>query len=136
MPDIFLTSTFRNDWNRAFNLRVDEYLTAAGYKCFLPQRDSYQGENKKRVFDEDIAGLDNSRMVLAIAVKTQTANWGFEIGYARAHNKPVVILTDKEHPAELMPSGGASEIITVDNLDEIKEYGDRLVHAISRMLTI
>lgn len=135
MVDIFITSTFRNDWNRVFNAKIEGFLVQSGFSCFLPQRDSYQGEDKKRIFNDDIAGLESSKMVLAIAAKTQTANWGFEIGYARALKKPVVILTDKEHPVELMPSGGASEIVTVDNLDEMKEYGDRLVHVISRRLT-
>ena len=59
---------------------------------------------------------------MAVGAKTQTANWGFEIGYAYKSNKPVVVLTDKEHPVELMPEGSSKKIIVVDNLDNIFEY--------------
>ncbi len=126
MPDVFLTSTFRNDWNRAFNLRIGEVLKEMGLSSFLPQKDSNQTANRKTIYEEDIKGLTSCRGLLAVGALTQTANWGFEIGYATAKGMPVVVLTDKDHPIELMCEGAAFEVISVDNLDRIEAYKDRL----------
>src|ERR1044072_3926470 len=98
MPDVFLTSTFRNDWNRAFNLRIDALIRQAGFSSFLPQRDSDQTASRKRIHEDDVQGLKSCRCLLAIGALTQTANWGFEIGYASARGIPVIVLTDKTHP--------------------------------------
>ncbi|MBP7992819.1 MAG: nucleoside 2-deoxyribosyltransferase [Candidatus Magasanikbacteria bacterium] len=129
MKDIFITGTFRNDWNRAFNARLAEMFEAQGLTVFLPQRDSEQLGNRKETFLQDVAGIDQCKMIVAIGSRTQTANWGFEIGYAY-QKKPVIVITDQEHPVELMPEGAAAKIIVVENLDATQEYIEELVSSI------
>lgn len=133
MKNIFITGTFRNDWNRAFNLQLATALEEKGLTVFLPQRDSEQLGNRKETFLQDVAGIDQCQMIVAIGSKTQTANWGFEIGYAY-QKKPVVVITDAEHPVELMPEGAATKIMVVKDLDAISEYFDELVENINNNL--
>lgn len=134
MTDIYLTSTFRNEWNRDFNLKLVEALEERGYSVYVPQRDTEQKGDRKNIFDQDIKGIDNAKMIIAIGAKTQTANWGFEIGHAFKSGKTVVILTDKEHPAELMTEGAAGKVIIVDNLDKIESYSEALYAAINSFI--
>jgi len=134
MSDIFITGTFRNDWNREFNIKLASLLEDAGFSVFLPQRDSEQLGNRKETFLQDVQGIDSTKMIVAIGTKTQTANWGFEIGYAYKSGKPVVIITDHEHPAELMPEGAAVEIIYSDNLDDETTFKDALITTIKNNL--
>ncbi len=133
MRDIFITGTFRNDWNRAFNARLTEMFEAQGLVVFLPQRDSEQLGNRKETFLQDVAGIDQCKMIVAVGSRTQTANWGFEIGYAY-QKKPVIVITDQEHPVELMPEGAVNKIITVENLDAIDEYFEELIENVKKYL--
>lgn len=132
--DVFVTSTFRNDWNREFNVALCAALEGQGFAVFLPQRDSQQTGNRARTFAEDVEGLRQSRCVVAIGTRMQSANWGFEIGMAYALNKPVLILTDTEHPPELMTEGAMSKLIVPASIEAIDSYLDELVAAIRSML--
>jgi nucleoside 2-deoxyribosyltransferase len=122
MRDIFITSTFRNDWNRRFNFALEQALVQEGFTCFLPQRDSDQSGDRKQIYAEDVAGIERSKLMVAVGIKTQTANWGFEIGYATQAKKPVIVITDPQHPVELMCEGAASEVLVVENIDDIPSY--------------
>ena len=133
MRDIFITGTFRNDWNRAFNARLTEMFEAQGLVIFLPQRDSEQLGNRKETFLQDVAGIDQCKMIVAVGSRTQTANWGFEIGYAY-QKKPVIVITDQEHPVELMPEGAVNKIIVVKDLDAIDEYFEELIENVKKYL--
>ncbi len=65
MKDIFITGTFRNDWNKEFNLRLADILESKGWQIFLPQRDSEQLGNRKETFLQDVAGIDQCKMIVA-----------------------------------------------------------------------
>jgi nucleoside 2-deoxyribosyltransferase len=134
MKDIFITSTFRNDWNRRFNFALEQALVQEGFTCFLPQRDSDQSGDRKRTYAEDVAGLEMSKLIVAIGIKTQTANWGFEIGYATQAKKPVIVITDSQHPVELMCEGAASEVLVVENADDISSYVNHLAGLVRQWL--
>ncbi|MEN9327706.1 MAG: hypothetical protein RI947_514 [Candidatus Parcubacteria bacterium] len=134
MKQLFITGTFRNDWNKAYNLRLAEALEKKGLTLFLPQRDAEQLGNRKETFLQDVKGVDNAQILVAIGTKTQTANWGFEIGYAYKSGKPVIVITDNEHAVELMCEGAAAKVIIPENIDEIEKYIDDLVTAIHSLL--
>ncbi len=133
MKDIFITSTFRNDWNRAFNTRLAEMFEAQGLAVFLPQRNSEQVGNRRETFLQDVAGIDQCKMIVAVGSKTQTANWGFEIGYAY-QKKPIMVITDQEHPVELMPEGAVNRIMVVKDLENTSEYFEELALNIKKYL--
>lgn len=134
MKDVFITATFRNEWNRSFNVKLCAALEQRGLTVFLPQRDSSQSNDRNKTFVDDVAGLRSAASVVAIGTRTQTSNWGFEIGVAFAMNKPVIILTDKDHLPDLMPSGAMSKLIVPGDIDQIDSYIEELVSEIRRYL--
>lgn len=134
MTDIFLTGTFRNDWNKEFNLKLIKLLEERGYSVYAPQRDSEQKGGRKKIFEQNVKGIDNSKIVIAIGAKTQSANWGFEIGYAFKTGKPVIILTDSEHPVELMPEGAAAKIIIPEDIESFGSYFEGLANSIKSLI--
>ncbi|MGE0527068.1 MAG: nucleoside 2-deoxyribosyltransferase [Bdellovibrionales bacterium] len=132
MADVFITSTFRNDWNRQFNLKIAGLLSKNGISCYLPQRDTDQSGDRKRTFQENVAGIQSSKVLIAIGVQTQTANWGFEIGPAFCLKKPVIVLTDVDHPVSLMCEGAASSIIIATQLDDMESFAGDLLASLHR----
>jgi len=134
MKDIFFTATFRTDWNTKYNPKLISLLEDTGHTVYAPQRDTEQSGNKKQTFLQNVSGIDNARMVLALGSVQQTANWGFEVGYAHKGNKPILILTDNDHPADLMTEGAVQKVMSVENLDDIDSYKDELLKSIFELL--
>lgn len=136
MKDIFITGTWRKEWNKDFNPKLEEALIAEGFSAFLPQRDSDQIGTRKEIFLDDIAGVERAKLLLAIgANKAQSSNWGLEIGYAYAKGKPVIILTDKESLPDLMPEGAATEVVVPENINDIQSYIKELAALIRKLIT-
>jgi len=134
MKNIYLTSTFTNEWNVKFNPIIGDALEDIEITCYLPHRDTNQKEKDKlEIFKQDIAGINNSSIILAIALN-ESPNWGAEIGYAYGINKPILVLTNKEHNIPLICKGMTTEIIQVENLDNIEEYIKILSDKIKLML--
>jgi hypothetical protein len=48
----------------------------------------------------------------------------------------VVIVSDEEHPIELMPEGAASRVRIYKSLDSIEDYIDELVRDIQEFLLL
>jgi len=134
MTDLYFCGTFRTDWSRQFNFELEKRFTSKGLSCFLPQRDSDQSGDKKLTFEEDVAGIDGADCVVAIGAVMQSANWGFEVGYCYGKKKPVVALTDKENPLDLMTDGAIEHILVVENIDEIDSYFDDLFSIVAQNL--
>ncbi len=132
--DIFISATFRTNWSKNFNLKLEQALSNKGYTCYLPQRDSEQLGNKKQTFLENIKGVKNSKLILALGVELQSANWGLELGYAYAKQKPIIILVKKDQFIELMPEGAANHIIQTENIDNLVEYLPQLLTKIEELL--
>lgn len=134
MKDIFLTATWRKEWNKEFNPKLEQTLLEKGITCYLPQRDTDQSGTRQNIFLEDIAGIDQANVVVAMgANNAQSSNWGLEIGYAYATQKPVIILTDEQSPPDLMPEGAAAHILVPSDMNDISSYIDELVAVIKQV---
>ncbi len=129
MKDIYLTSTFTNPWNVAFNPRIGAALEAASFSCYLPHRDTDQKGGPAVVFAGDMAGMADARCIVAIA-KNESPNWGAEVGWFHASGKPIIAIAETEHAIPLICNGMVSEVIRADNLDDVGAYADRLAIAI------
>jgi len=123
---LYLTSTFTNPWNVAFNPQIGKALEDLGFICYLPHRDTDQKGSEKEIFAADLEGLRNTSCVLAIALH-ETPNWGAELGYAYSLNKPIVALTEREHAVPLICQGMVTETVRVENLNDIDSYISSLV---------
>lgn len=134
MKNIYLTSTFTNVWNVEFNHKIGDALEKAGITCYLPHRDTNQkAENRMDIFKQDINGIDNSSIVVAVGLN-ESPNWGAELGYAYGIKKSILILTNNEHEIPLICKGMATDILRVDNLDNIEEYIELLSNKIRSMV--
>lgn len=62
----------------------------------LRVRDTNQTGTDKSVFEEDIAGIKQSNVVLAIA-ENESPNWGVEVGFSHGIGKKIVALAKSGH---------------------------------------
>ena len=133
MKDIYLVSTFTNEWNVEFNTKIGEALESKGIVCYLPHRDTDQKGNNREIFSQDTLGIKKASGILAVALN-ESPNFGAEIGYAYGTGKPILALTDKNHQIPLICSGMIKEVIVVSDLDSIAEYIDLLVEKIKNLV--
>jgi nucleoside 2-deoxyribosyltransferase len=134
MTDIYLTSTFSNPWNVAFNPKIGAFLEDSGISCYLAHRDTNQQGEAAEKFSSDIKGMDEATCIVAVALN-ETPNWGAEVGYAYALEKPVIALTTNDHAIPLICNGMVAETIVVSDLDDIPGYGTDLLAAIRRHIS-
>lgn len=133
MKDIYLTSTFTNPWNVEFNFKIGDALEGKGVSCYLAHRDTNQKGPDPEKFSQDIEGIRNSSMILAIALN-ESPNWGAELGYAYSIKKPILALTDNTHKIPLICNGMVTDTLRVESLDSIDEYIDSIVEKIREMI--
>lgn len=120
---IYLASPFFNDKERAVKNRIKAILKNCEYKVHDPQKSSnpydYEDSNVEWgqcVYTLDIEAIEQSSYVIAI-------DWGlygdggtaFEVGYAKAKNKKVIVIVpnealSKEH--SLMIANGCNNFVS------------------------
>lgn len=131
MVNIYLASPFFSDEQIDRVQRVEQALdnNKTVDKYFSPRKadpeDLEIGSLPWRdfIFKNDIKHLDEATIVVAVVdyiddhVDSGTA---YEIGYAHAHKKPIIIIQEKGPKLNLM----ISESLTyyLNNIDELKEY--------------
>ena len=135
MKNIYLTSTFTNVWNEEFNPKLSEALINGDITCHLPRKNINNERTELEVFTQDIEGINNSSMILAVGMN-ESPNWGAELGYTYGIKKPILILTNKEHKIPLICKMMATEIIQVENLDKIEDYIKLLSNNIRTILSL
>jgi len=134
MKNIYLTSTFTNEWNVKFNHKIGDALERAGITCYLPHRDTNQKEvDRLEIFRQDVRGIDNASIVLAVAVN-ESPNFGAEVGYAYGIKKPILMLVDKDHEIPLICRGMGTETFRVENIDLVEEYIESLSIKIKELI--
>ncbi len=127
--DIYLTSTFRHAWNRSFNPIIGQKLEAKGISCYLAHRDTDQTATPDEIFRQDIAGINQSKVILCVA-ENESPNWGAELGYAYGRNIPIIALAQQDHALPLICNGMVTKIIRAADLNLIDIYLDELVQEI------
>ncbi len=125
MRNIYLTSTFRHEWNRNFNPLIGQVLLETGFSCHLPKMYEPEKETEGDVFKRDIDGINDAEVVLAIA-ENESPNWGAEVGYAYGIKKPIIALADKNHQIPLVLNGMITEVVCVEDLNEVGAYIGKL----------
>lgn len=126
---IYINSTIHHDWNVKFNPELCKALEEKGITCHLPQRDTNQKGIEEERFRQNTEGIKNADIMLVVA-SNESPNWGVELGYAYGLEKKIVALATTTHPIPLMAKYIVSQIITVDDLDDISSYIGKLVEAL------
>ena len=129
MADVYIDSTLHNDWNAKFNPELCEAQEAKGITCQLPQRDTNQQVEPEGKFNQNIEGIKNANILLAVA-SNESPNWGVEVGFAHGIGKNIVALATTEHAIPLMGKYMIADVVSVEDLDDIPSYIDTLVATI------
>jgi hypothetical protein len=129
MKDVYITSTLKAEWNRAFNPRLCDELEARAIRCHLPQRDTDQSGDEMTKYEQNIIGIDNSEVLLAVG-ENESINWGLEVGYAFGIGKLLVLIVLEDHFIPVMSRGMYARVLRVSDLNDIASYIEELVAAI------
>lgn len=98
----YVAGPFFNDDQVKSMERLEDVLKKAHVKMFRPRFDAGQIKNMKNatnqdlkdVFNEDIHGIDDCDFIIANLTYKDTGT-AFELGYAFATNKPVVLFNEE-----------------------------------------
>ena len=128
MKKVYLASPFFDDAELERVNKVKEILDLKGLEVFSPKE--HQNEHlefgsiewRKATFDNDVKHIDWCDVVVAIICKGNYDDSGtaWELGYAYATNKPVVLVNITGETINLMIADSIHALIT--SYDELKEY--------------
>lgn len=128
MKKVYLASPFFDDAELERVNKVKEILDSKGLEVFSPKE--HQNEHlefgsiewRKATFDNDVKHIDWCDVVVAIICKGNYDDSGtaWELGYAYATNKPVVLVNITGETINLMIADSIHALIT--SYDELKEY--------------
>ena len=128
MKKIYLASPFFDDVELERVDKVREILDSKGLEVFSPKE--HQNEHlefgsiewRKATFENDVKHIDWCDVVVAIICKGNYDDSGtaWELGYAYATNKPVVLVNITGETINLMIADSIHALIT--SYDELKEY--------------
>lgn len=126
---IYLAGPLFTTPERIWNEELASKLNSFGYDVFLPQAECLNVEgDAQAVFDKCIDGIDTSDIVLACVDGTDAdSGTAFEIGYAYAKGKPVVVYrTDFRNRADdggvnLMLSKSCAHFIHCSSVEDTVE---------------
>lgn len=128
MKKVYLASPFFDDAELERVDRVKEILNSKGLEVFSPKE--HQNEHlefgsiewRKATFENDVKHIDWCDVVVAIICKGNYDDSGtaWELGYAYATNKPVVLVNITGETINLMIADSIHALIT--SYDELKEY--------------
>ena len=128
MIKVYLASPFFDDAELERVDKVKEILDSKGIEVFSPKE--HQNEHlefgsiewRKATFENDVKHIDWCDVVVAIICKGNYDDSGtaWELGYAYATNKPVVLVNITGETINLMIADSIHALIT--SYDELKEY--------------
>lgn len=90
---VYLAGPFFNRYQKILLFEVNNALESSDIQVFLPMRDAGT-ENPKDYASRDLKGIDESDVVMAICEDIDSGTL-FEMGYAYAKGKKIVVLTSK-----------------------------------------
>ena len=128
MKKVYLASPFFDNAELERVNKVKEILDLKGLEVFSPKE--HQNEHlefgsiewRKATFENDVKHIDWCDVVVAIICKGNYDDSGtaWELGYAYATNKPVVLVNITGETINLMIADSIHALIT--SYDELKEY--------------
>lgn len=128
MKKVYLASPFFDDAELERVNKVKEILDSKGLEVFSPKE--HQNEHlefgsiewRKATFENDVKHIDWCDVVVAIICKGNYDDSGtaWELGYAYATNKPVVLVNITGETINLMIADSIHALIT--SYDELKGY--------------
>lgn len=125
---IYLASPFFNEKEIKHMETVRDVLRNKGLDVFMP----YENQNKslefgslewrKATFESDVNGIDNADVIVAVINQGNYDDSGtaWEIGYAYATNKPIIVVNVTGETINLMIADSLHALIT--SYEELENY--------------
>ena len=127
MKKIYLASPFFDEKEIERMEAVRDILREKGLEVFVPNEHQSQEEFtsipwRKETFASDVDGIDTADIVVAVICKGNYDDSGtaWEIGYAYATKKPVILVNVTGETINLMIADSLHALIT--SYDELKDY--------------
>ena len=80
-------------------MEIAELATSMGHECFLPQRDALQECNKKVTAEMNVEAIKRADSILTVG-RNLGADTAWEVGFAKALGKPILLLHTKQDAVE------------------------------------
>lgn len=87
-PDIFVIMPFSQEFNDIYYLGIHKVATGLGYSCKRVDEVEFVGDVVSKIYEL----ITNAKLIIA-EVSVKNANVYYELGYAHALRKPVILLT-------------------------------------------
>lgn len=128
MKKIYLASPFFDAEEITKMEIVRDILRSKGLDVFVPNEHQHKDlefgsmEWRKATFKSDVDAIDNADIVVAVNCKGNYDDAGtmWEIGYAYATNKPVVLFNNTSKTINLMIADSLHSLIT--SYEELEQY--------------
>ncbi|WP_304427695.1 nucleoside 2-deoxyribosyltransferase [Romboutsia ilealis] len=127
MKKIYLASPFFNEAEIKSMETVRDILRQKGLDVFVPNEHQSAKEFgslewRKETFGSDVSGIDNADVMVAIINQGNYDDSGtaWEIGYAYATKKPVILVNVTGETINLMIADSIHALVT--SYEELKEY--------------
>lgn len=117
---IFTIIPFSQDFDDVYYLGIHETVTNLGYLCKRVDEEEFVGDIVSEIYEL----ITNASLIIA-EVSVQNPNVYYELGYAHAQRKPVILLT-KDIDAAPFDLRGQNHIIYNRIVDLRKKLKDRL----------
>ena len=126
--DIYLAGPFFNEYEVDLNRQASEILKNRGFSVFVPQEHFVpNGENMpndewgEAVFKMDRDAIQDCKYVVAIYHGMYSdSGTAWEIGYAYALKKKILVVCITENKSSLMIVNGCASV--VDNIELLREF--------------
>lgn len=132
---IYLAGPLFTTGERDFNQRLADALRTCGHEVWLPQEKEQRGKSARRIFREDVAGIDWAEAVVAnMDGSDPDSGTCWECGYAYGKKPILLFRTDfrsgaehRDAPYNLMLTESASRRVELPfaDLDTIARRLDR-----------
>lgn len=87
-PEVFVIMPFSSDFEDTYHLGIHEVVTELGCLCRRSDEVEFVGDVMSKIYE-----LINNAQLIIGEVSVQNANVYYELGYAHALHKPVILLT-------------------------------------------
>lgn len=119
-PEIFVLMPFTPDFYDVYYLGIHEVVTSLGYSCKRADEIEFVGDIMSKIYES----IANARLIIG-EVSVQNANVYYELGYAFALTKPVILLT-KDLSSAPFDMRGQNHIVYKNIVDLRKKLKNRL----------
>lgn len=119
-PEIFVVMPFTPDFDDVYDLGIHEVVVSFGHSCQRVDEIEFVGDIMSKIYES----ITNARLIIA-EVSVENPNVYYELGYAHALEKPVVLLT-KDISSAPFDLSGQNHIVYRNIVDLRKKLKNRL----------